>query len=175
VEIHPHVRTAAGALKRWFIAQCYDSLCVAALWFIGLEIIGVPLAIVWALLAGLFQFVPNLGPVLSLVGPAAAVSLKALLGEHGDWYGLAWVLTLYAVIVVIDGLLLQPYLMKRQNRVPIWASIVAPLLLGFFFHIWGVLASGPLLAIVYAFRNKRNEIDAASGDAPTARNQRLST
>ena len=74
----------------------------------------------------------------------------------------------------LDGLLLQPYLMKRQNRVPIWASIVAPLLLGFFFHIWGVLASGPLLAIVYAFRNKRHEIGPGGGEAPTTRNQRLS-
>ena len=65
---------------------------------------------------------------------------------------------LYAVIVVIDGLVLQPYLMKRTNKVPIWASILTPLLLGFFFSFWGVLASAPLLAIVYAFRNQRRSL-----------------
>ncbi len=37
---------------------------------------------------------------------------------------------LYAVIVVLDGFLLQAYLMKRTARVPIWASIVTPIVLG---------------------------------------------
>jgi len=43
------------------------------------------------------------------------------------------VLILYAIIVVIDGLLLQPYIMKRTVKVPIWASITFPLVMGFFF------------------------------------------
>jgi predicted PurR-regulated permease PerM len=64
------------------------------------------------------------------------------------------------VIVVIDGLILQPYLMRRSNRVPIWASIVTPLVMGFLFGMVGmsfvgVLISAPLLAVVYTFRGKK--------------------
>src|SRR5216117_478639 len=73
---HDHFRTAGGALKRWFIATCYDAAAVAVMWLVGLWIVGVPLAPFWALLGGAFQFVPNFGPVLSLIGPALALLLS---------------------------------------------------------------------------------------------------
>jgi predicted PurR-regulated permease PerM len=63
---------------------------------------------------------------------------------------------LYALIVVIDGFLLQPYLMKRTARVPMWASIFAPLALGIVIPFWGVLLAAPLLAVVYAYKEKQN-------------------
>ena len=58
----------------------------------------------------------------------------------------------YAAIAVLDGLLIQPYLMRRQNRVPILASLLTPILLGIVMPFWGVLFAPPLLAIVYAYR-----------------------
>ncbi|HZC43151.1 MAG TPA: hypothetical protein VE195_03190, partial [Acidobacteriaceae bacterium] len=61
-------------------------------------------------------------------------------------------LGLYAVIVVIDQLGLQPWLMKKSTRVPIWASIFGPILLGIVIPFWGVLLAPPLLAIIFAFR-----------------------
>lgn len=59
---------------------------------------------------------------------------------------------LYAGIVVVDGLLLQPYIMKRTAKVPIWASICAPIVLGILIPFWGVLLAPPLLAVVYAYK-----------------------
>ena len=59
---------------------------------------------------------------------------------------------MYAVIVVIDQLLLQPLIMKRVTRVPVWASILAPIVLGIVIPFWGILLAPPLLAVVYAFR-----------------------
>ncbi|HZU21782.1 MAG TPA: AI-2E family transporter [Terriglobales bacterium] len=155
-----HVRTAGGALKRWFVAQCYDAAAVAAMWALGLAILRVPWWPLWAMMAGLFQFVPNVGGVLALMGPTLALTLQSLFGEQAHWMRLLYLLILYAVIVVIEGLILQPYLMKRSNRVPIWASIAAPLVLGSLFGLVGmsfvgVLISAPLLAVVYAFRAKR--------------------
>jgi hypothetical protein len=47
---------------------------------------------------------------------------------------------------------LQPYLMKRSNRVPIWALILAPIVLGLIIPFWGVLLAPPLRAMIYAFR-----------------------
>lgn len=63
-----------------------------------------------------------------------------------------WLLGAYAAIAVVDGLLLQPYLMHRQNRVPFWVSLLTPLVLGFVIPFWGVLLAPPLLAVVYAYR-----------------------
>ena len=155
-----HIRTAGGALKRWFIAQCYDAAAVALMWAIGLAIIRVPWWPLWALLGGLFQFVPNVGGVLALMGPTLALTMQSLFGEQSHWMRLIYLLIVYAVIVMIEGLILQPYLMKRSNRVPIWASILIPLVMGFLFGLVGmsfvgVLISAPLLAVVYAFKAKR--------------------
>ena len=68
--------------------------------------------------------------------------------------GLIYVFILYAVVVVVDGLVLQPYLMKRAARVPMWASILTPIVLGLFLSFWGVLLAAPLLAVVYAYRSR---------------------
>lgn len=150
-----HLRTAGGAIKRWFIAQCYDAAAVAAMWAIGLAIIGVPWWLLWALLGGMFQFVPNVGGVLALTGPMLALAVQSVFGEQEHWIRLLYLLILYALIMVVEGLVLQPYLMRRSNRVPIWASILVPLILGMLLGFWGVLLAAPLLAVVYAFRTQR--------------------
>lgn len=148
MDLGQHVRTTGGALWRWFIAQTQDALAVGLLWLVGLMLLDVRWAPLWALLAALLQYVPHLGPVLGMLGPALTAGLT------GGWEKLLYVLILYAVIVVVDGLLLQPYLMRRTARVPIWASIVVPLVLGLF-SLWGVLLAPPLLAVFYAYRARR--------------------
>src|SRR5579863_1553946 len=72
-----HVRTTGTALKHWFLATCYDAACVAAMWLVGLLIIGIPLAPLWAVLAGLLQFIPNFGPVVALIGPALTAAIMS--------------------------------------------------------------------------------------------------
>ena len=148
MDFREHFHLTGSALKRWLIAQLQDSLAVACLWLIGLLIIGVPWAPLWAVLAFLLQFIPHLGPIITLCGPAIAASIK--LGGMG----LIYVLILYAVVAIVDGLLLQPYIMRRTARVPIWASILAPLVLGMIFSFWGVLLAAPLLAVLYAYRGR---------------------
>ncbi|MEO8725638.1 MAG: AI-2E family transporter [Acidobacteriaceae bacterium] len=144
------IGTASHGLKQWFIAQCYDSLLVGAMWAVGLLILRVPLAPLWAVLGAAFQFVPSFGPILSLVGPVLAIALSG-----GGWMKLLWLLVVYAVIAVVDGLLLQPYLMRRAARVPFWASLLTPIVLGIVIPFWGVLLAAPLLAVVYTFRNRQ--------------------
>jgi predicted PurR-regulated permease PerM len=146
-----HVRTTGGALKHWFVAQSYDALCVGALWLVGLLIIRVPWAPLWAFLGGALQFVPNIGLVIALIGPSIAAAIS------GGFERFLYVLILYAVLVVIDGLFLQPYLMRRAAKVPIWASLLTPIVLGILLPFWGVLLSAPLLAIFFTYRAKARE------------------
>jgi predicted PurR-regulated permease PerM len=77
--------------------------------------------------------------------------LAALLRWH-DWEHPLFVLILYAVIVVVDGLLLQPYIMRRAAKVPMWASILVPVILGFAIPFWGFILAPPLLAVIYAYK-----------------------
>ncbi len=157
MDFRDHLRTTGGAIKNWALAQLQDSLAVGVLWLIGLYILHVPLAPIWALLAALFQIVPHFGPILGLLGPVLTATLKWM-----DWQHPLGVLCLYAVIAVVDGLFLQPYIMRRTSRVPIWASILTPIVLGIVWPFWGVLVAPPLLAVVYAYRARRK----TSGTAP---------
>jgi predicted PurR-regulated permease PerM len=149
VNLGDHFRLTGGALKNWLIAQSEDSLACATLWLVGLYFLHVPWAIFWAILALFLHFVPHFGPVLAMIGPTLAAAIK-----WADWEHPLYVLILYAGIVMVDGFLLQPYIMKRTARVPIWASILAPLVLGFLIPFWGVLLAPPLLAVVYAYRSR---------------------
>ena len=147
MNVGEHFRITSGALKNWLIAQLQDSIAVGLLWLIGLYLLKVPWAPLWALLAATLQVVPHLGPVLSVIGPVLAATFR-----WGDWEHPLYVLMLYAGIAVVDGFLLQPYIMKRVARVPIWASLLTPIVLGILIPFWGVLLAPPLLAVVYAYK-----------------------
>jgi len=153
VDFGDHIRLTGGALKNWLIAQLQDSLAVGILWLIGLYALKVPWAPLWALAAAVLQFVPHLGPALGLIGPALAATV-----HWADWEHPLYVLMLYAGIALLDGFLLQPYIMKRTAKVPMWASILTPIVLGFLIPFWGVLLAPPLLAVIYAYRTRTTKL-----------------
>lgn len=147
MDLNDHLRITGKALRGWALAQLQDSLAVGVLWYIGLRILHVPLSLLWAGLAALLQMIPHLGPILGLLGPVTTAGIF-----WRDWRHPLGVLILYAIIVVIDGLLLQPFIMRRTAKVPIWASIIAPIVLGIIWPFWGVFVAPPLLAVVYAYK-----------------------
>ncbi len=147
MQFQHHLNLTFGALRNWLKAQLYDSVIVSGLWLVALLWLDVPWAPFWALLAGALQFVPHFGPILSILGPAIAMLFSGAPMER--WF---WFLGVYAAIAAIDGLVLQPFLMHRQNRVPFWASLLCPILLGMIIPFWGVLLAPPLLAVIYAYR-----------------------
>jgi predicted PurR-regulated permease PerM len=147
MELQEHLQVSGGALKKWFIAQVQDSLAVGILWLVGLYVMGVPWAPLWAVLGALFQFVPHIGAVLGVIGPVFTATI-----HWGDWEHPLYVLMLYAGIAVVDGFLLQPYIMRRTAKVPMWASILTPIVLGIVIPFSGVLLAPPLLAVVYAYK-----------------------
>jgi len=147
MDLTRHLRITGGALKSWLIAQIIDSVVVGVLWLTGLHILKVPFAPLWAVLAMLLQLIPHLGPVLSMIGPVLSAAIF-----WADWEHPLYVLLLYGIIVALDGFLLQPFIMKRTAKVPIWASILAPLVLGIVIPFWGVLLAPPLLAVLYAYK-----------------------
>lgn len=147
-----NVRTASTALKHWFVALCWDAACVAAMWLVGLLVIKVPFAPLWAVLAGLLQFIPTFGPVISIIGPALSAAFSS------DSMRFFYVLILFAIVMVADGFVLQPFLMKRVAKVPFFVALIAPIVLGIIIPFWGVLLAPPLLAVVYAFKRHNSEI-----------------
>ena len=141
ISTSPEARYAAGssrnATTRRRSARCGG---------LGLEYLHVPWAPFWAILAAGLQFIPHFGPVLAFFGPAVVALFD------GGFEPFLYVLVLYGIIIVIDGLVLQPVIMRRAARVPIWASLIVPILLSLMFGFWGLLLAAPLLAVIFAYR-----------------------
>ena len=143
---HP-LKTAGGALLGWWRAATLDALIVGVIWLIGLELIRVPLAPLWAFLGALLQFIPTFGGMIALIGPVLAVCLS----DH-DYWRLGLVLGLFGLIAILEGLVIGPYVLHRTTRVPWWAAFLGPIVLGILIPFWGVLLAPPLLAVFFAFR-----------------------
>ncbi|MEL6882144.1 MAG: AI-2E family transporter, partial [Cyanobacteria bacterium J06607_10] len=77
-------RQCEVALGNWLAGILISSIFIFGFSFIGLLILGVDLAFAHALLAGILNFIPNLGPTLSMVFPV----IVALLSED-PWKAVA--------------------------------------------------------------------------------------
>lgn len=145
-----HLRTAGSALVNWWRAATLDALIVGVLWFVGLELIRVPLAPFWALLGAVLQIIPTFGGMIALIGPVLSVAFQG----SEDWWRLGLVLGLYGLIAILEGLVIGPYLLHRTTRVPWWAAFLGPIVLGIVIPFWGVLLAPPILAVVFALRDR---------------------
>ena len=144
-----HLKTAGSALANWWRAATLDALIVGVLWLIGLELIRVPWAPFWAILGGLLQIIPTFGGMIALIGPVISVAVTA---KDDDWWRLGLVLGLYGLIVILEGLVIGPYILHRTTKIPWWAAFFGPIVLGIIIPFWGVLLAPPLLAVIFAFR-----------------------
>ena len=156
-----HLKTAGGALLSWWRAATLDALIVGVLWLIGLELIRVPFASFWAILGGILQIIPTFGGMIALIGPVLAVAFSG----HDEWR-LGLVLGLYGLIVILEGLVIGPYVLHRTTKVPWWAAFLGPIVLGILIPFWGVLLAPPLLAVVFAFRKPPPPPPSFPGNQP---------
>lgn len=129
------------AIVGWFAGIIFNVLIIASLSAIGLWILGIPLAFANGVLAGLLAFIPNLGPVISVVPPAAIALLEA------PWKALA-VIALYILIQQIESNLLTPMVMQRQVSLLPAVTLLSQVVFAILFGFWGLLLALPLTLIL---------------------------
>ena len=130
------------ALGNWFAGVLINSLFVCTTCGIGLWILGVRLVLAHALLAGLLNFIPNFGPVLSVVFPLTIALLEEnALGKAGS------VLILYVVVQNIESYWLSPTVMARQVSLLPAVTLLAQITFTTFFGPLGLVLALPLAVI----------------------------
>lgn len=132
---------AGGALRLWLIGKVVMMLVVGVFTTIGLYVIGVPSALALGFMAGILEFIPFVGPILSFV-PAAAVALSG--GEVSFW----WVLGLYLLIQQLENNLLVPLVQQRTVELPPVLGLFAIVATGVLFGPLGVILGVPLTIIL---------------------------
>jgi predicted PurR-regulated permease PerM len=131
-------------------------------------LIGLPNALVLALVAGVLEAVPMVGPLLGAV-PAALVALSLAPSK------LIWVIVATIAIQQIENSLLVPRVMRRAVGVNPFVSLLAIFAFGTLFGIAGALMAIPIAAIVQllldrvVFQPGTMQAEASAGRDDTSR------
>ncbi len=125
------------ALSAWMVGVLISSLAVGTLAAIGLSLLGVKLVAANALLAGVLNVIPNVGPTLSTVFPMSVALLES------PWKSLA-VLVLYVAIQNLESYVITPSVMHAQLRLLPGLTLTAQLLFTLVFGPLGLLLALPL-------------------------------
>lgn len=136
------VLTATAAmLRRWLLTQFISMLLVGAFTTVILLLLGIKAAVALGIIAGIFEFIPIAGPILSAV---PAVAMGFLDGPEKALY----VVLAYVVIQQVESNLLYPLLMKKGLELPPVLTIVTQGVLAIVFGFIGLLVAVPMLAAV---------------------------
>jgi predicted PurR-regulated permease PerM len=136
------VREIGRTLGHYFVGQAKIAGILAGLYATGFAISGVPQWPVVALFGGAMQFVPLLGPPLTLLIAALAVALGG-----GGLYNYLGVLITFVVAQAVEGFYLTPTILGRHTRLSPWAVFFGALLGGMLFGPLGLLLAVPVLAV----------------------------
>ena len=128
-------------LGRYIRAQLMLGLIVAYFSFVGLLILRIPFAPVLAILAGIGELIPTLGPWLS--GAVVAIVTLAVAPDK-----VVWVILLFLAIQLLENYLLVPRIQGGYLRIHP-AILIALLVIGAYIAgFWGLLLAAPLTATV---------------------------
>ena len=128
------------SLGKWVIGAAISMLAVALMSTVGLRALNIPYPLAQGVLAGLLNFIPNLGPTLSVVLPMGL----ALLDD--PWKPLL-VLVLYFFIQQVESSLLTPYIMAQQVSLLPALTLLAQVFFASSFGFLGLLLALPLSVV----------------------------
>ena len=128
-------------LHWWLIGKTGSMVFIGLLTWIGLSIIGVPLALSLGLIAGLLSFIPNFGPIISAI-PAL------LLGFIESPMTAVYVLALYVGVQLIESNVATPLIERNTIELPPALTILFQLALAVLVGGLGLILATPLLAVI---------------------------
>lgn len=128
-------------LKGWLKGMLIAMLFIAVLTFVGLSIIGVPMSLALAFLAGLLNFIPNFGPLIAMI-PAV------LIGFTESANTALVIALLYIGIQGVESNIVTPMIQNMMIKIPPALIIISQVLFGTLTGGLGVLLATPLLVVI---------------------------
>lgn len=135
------VEEAGAALRKWLVGTGIAMLAMGVLIAAGAAVLGLPAPLALGLVAGLAEFVPIIGAIVS------AVPGLLLAGSQGS-DTLLWTALFYVIAHQFEGHVLIPLIQRKVVAVPPALTLFSVLAFGLLFGPLGVILATPLAVTV---------------------------
>ena len=135
-------------LFNYVTGKFIEMLLVASASYILFAFLGLPYAVLIAILVGLSVIIPIFGAILVTI-PVVLIGLY----EWGLSENFYWLLGFYLLIQILDGNVLVPILFSSRNNLHPVVIIIAVLFFGGIWGFWGLFFAIPLATFVKAIIN----------------------
>jgi predicted PurR-regulated permease PerM len=156
------IATMEAKIGYYLLGQAILSFVVGGLALIAYLLIGLPNALVLALIAGVLEAVPMIGPFLGAI-PAALVALPMGTDRF------IWVLVASLIIQQLENAILVPRIMSRTVGVNPFVTLLALFAFGTLFGVAGAFMAIPLAVIIqlildhFVFKQTNVTMEPAEG------------
>lgn len=149
--VYTVIKQVSLKIGGWLRGQMLLGLIITILVYIGLSIIKVPYALTLAVISGLLEIIPIIGPFIS-------GTIAALIAFSVSPISALIVVIFYLVVQQIENNLLVPKIMQKAVGLPPAIIIVAILIFGKLMGTIGALLAVPLVGIISVLIEEREEI-----------------
>ncbi len=137
---------AQNKVVGWFGARIIACIFVGVASFIVFYIFGIKYAFILALMSGVLNFIPYIGPWLTAIILAMFIAVS-----NGSWLVMFYVIIAFVVIQQIESMILTPILMKKMVDVPPVLVLISLLVGAKLFGFLGTIFAVPVFGIIYEF------------------------
>ncbi len=132
----------ARALRLWLLGQGIQMCLVGLITTAAVWLIGLPSPLALGSIAGITEFIPYLGPVLSAI-PAVLVAMTS------GFYPALWTVVAYIIIHQIEGNLIVPMVESRLVFVPPAVLLLSIVIVTEIFGMIGIIFAAPITVIAF--------------------------
>lgn len=136
------IRDLDAQLRGWALGTLVAMASAAVFGWLGYRLIGLRFAEGVALLAGIGELVPNLGPI-------AAFVVALAIGVTQSWMMVVWVVVVYAITQGVQSYWIQPVVMKKAVKIPEVVTLFTVVAWGIVFGAAGLVMAVPLNLLLW--------------------------
>ncbi len=136
------INRISTSIKGWLKGMLLSIVLITFMLFTGLSIMGIPAALVLALIAGMLKIIPNFG---SLVAMIPGVLLALTVGTNTAII----VALIYVVSQTIVSNIVTPVIQNKMINLPPALTIISQVLMGTLSGALGIILAVPLLSILF--------------------------
>jgi predicted PurR-regulated permease PerM len=149
----------ANALRLWMLGQMIGMVLIGLLTTLAAWLIGLPSALALGLIAGLFEFIPYVGPIL---GAIPAILIAATQGLET----VLWTVAAYTLIQQVEGHLIAPLISREMVYIPPLVLILGIVAITTLFGRYAAIFAAPLAVIIFVAVKKLYIRDSLGDPTP---------